>query len=319
MNISDFTYLLKEPDAINTDQTEAIESIIKEYPYFQAARAIFLKGLKNQDSFRYNDQLKVTAAHTTDRTVLFDFITSEAFKKSVVLQASEEKDPLDIEVNEFEELAVETENRVTEVIKTAADVVDTGTEAVINEENHLQEKTIPVSQNHEVVEKVDEEVKKITTNKTALQVDAPLEFDKNERHSFNEWLQLSTIKPIDRSEEKTTKESSQRYTEEENITETKAQKNTPTFEEKLTLIDRFIEKNPKIRPVKENIPIENLAEGNLVDRNELMTETLAKVYLAQKKYKKAIQAYKILSLKYPEKNSFFADRILEIKKIKKNN
>ena len=32
-----------------------------------------------------------------------------------------------------------------------------------------------------------------------------------------------------------------------------------------------------------------------------MTETLATVYLEQKKYKKAIQAFKILRLKYPEK------------------
>ena len=48
-----------------------------------------------------------------------------------------------------------------------------------------------------------------------------------------------------------------------------------------------------------------------------MTETLAKVYLEQKKYKKAIQAYKILSLKYPEKSGFFADRITAVKQLQK--
>ena len=46
-----------------------------------------------------------------------------------------------------------------------------------------------------------------------------------------------------------------------------------------------------------------------------MTETLAKVLVKQKKYKKAIGAYKILSLKYPEKNVFFADKIQEIRKL----
>ncbi len=50
-----------------------------------------------------------------------------------------------------------------------------------------------------------------------------------------------------------------------------------------------------------------------------MTETLAKLYLEQKKYKKAIQAYKILSLKYPEKSSFFADRIKAVKQLQKDN
>ena len=51
----------------------------------------------------------------------------------------------------------------------------------------------------------------------------------------------------------------------------------------------------------------------------LMTETLAKVYLEQKKYQKAIQAYEILILKYPEKISFFANRISDIKALQQNN
>jgi hypothetical protein len=45
-----------------------------------------------------------------------------------------------------------------------------------------------------------------------------------------------------------------------------------------------------------------------------MTETLAKVYLQQNNYQKALQAYKILSLKYPEKSGFFADQIRAINK-----
>ena len=48
-----------------------------------------------------------------------------------------------------------------------------------------------------------------------------------------------------------------------------------------------------------------------------MTETLAKVFVKQKKYDKALEAYQILGLKYPEKNSFFALRIKEIKKSQK--
>jgi hypothetical protein len=47
-----------------------------------------------------------------------------------------------------------------------------------------------------------------------------------------------------------------------------------------------------------------------------MTETLAHVYLEQKKYDKAITAFTVLSLKYPEKNSFFANQIEAIKQLK---
>jgi hypothetical protein len=49
-----------------------------------------------------------------------------------------------------------------------------------------------------------------------------------------------------------------------------------------------------------------------------MTETLAHVYLEQKKYTKAITAFRILSLKYPKKSSFFANQIEEIENLQKN-
>lgn len=75
----------------------------------------------------------------------------------------------------------------------------------------------------------------------------------------------------------------------------------------------------KIAPVKEMTkPPANIGKSR-EEPTKLMTETLAKVYLEQKKYTKAIQAYEILILKYPEKSSFFADRINEIKNLQQNN
>ena len=56
---------------------------------------------------------------------------------------------------------------------------------------------------------------------------------------------------------------------------------------------------------------------DLANQSGFMTETLAKLYLNQKNYEKAIQSYKILILKFPEKNSYFADQIKKIKKLKK--
>ena len=50
----------------------------------------------------------------------------------------------------------------------------------------------------------------------------------------------------------------------------------------------------------------------------LMTETLARVYVEQKNFKKAKQAYRILSLKYPEKSGFFADQIRAVEQLEEN-
>ena len=49
-----------------------------------------------------------------------------------------------------------------------------------------------------------------------------------------------------------------------------------------------------------------------------MTETLAELYIEQKKFKEALKAYEILSLKYPEKISLFADQIIFLKNKLKN-
>jgi hypothetical protein len=50
-----------------------------------------------------------------------------------------------------------------------------------------------------------------------------------------------------------------------------------------------------------------------------MTETLARIYVEQKNYDRAIQSYTILSLKYPEKSSLFADQIKALKKLQEKN
>lgn len=89
---------------------------------------------------------------------------------------------------------------------------------------------------------------------------------------------------------------------------------------KYKLIDDFLEKNPKIVPMKKTDITPVNTPSNFVQNTEeysdLMTETLAQIYIEQKKYDKAIKAYKILILKYPEKNSLFANRIKEIENLK---
>ena len=91
--------------------------------------------------------------------------------------------------------------------------------------------------------------------------------------------------------------------------------NIPKVEKKFDLIDQFIKNSPKIEfsQEKKSDP-DVIIEAKIKD--ELITETLAKIYVAQKKFNKAIKAYEILSLKYPKKSSFFADQIIDIKKIR---
>jgi hypothetical protein len=55
------------------------------------------------------------------------------------------------------------------------------------------------------------------------------------------------------------------------------------------------------------------AKESLVENEHLVTETLAKIYALQGNISKAVRAYEILSLKYPQKSAYFASLIQKLK------
>lgn len=270
LNLNKITYLLNNPDAVDENQTMALESILQQYPYFQGIRALYLKGLYNLDSYRYNFELKKTAAHTTDRTILFDFITSDNFKT----------------VNT--ELIEKQQNEINEIFVESFEILNPKPL-----KNNIEIEQFKAS-NEKSIEPLSEIEEKLDINK-------PLHFDIQEKHSFSEWLQLAKFAPIERENE----ENKEVFPEEK--------------KKKIELIDKFIESNPKIGPIKETTINTDIIEKVSEEPTHLMTETLARIYLEQKKYKKAIQAYEILILKYPEKSIFFANRIKDIKDLQQNN
>ncbi|MCO6148236.1 tetratricopeptide repeat protein [Flavobacterium sp. NRK1] len=328
MNTKDYTYLLNKPYSLNDKQTAELENILSEFPFLQSARAIYLKGLYNQDSFRYNTELRKTAAYTTDRSILFDFITSEQFQ-SVDKEAftQHEKALQSIPVNESEiiENKIETNdaeeqisplNKLEESIKRSIQVVE-DTETVKQQrpeaENRVEESiknSIKATEDNIAYLEKKEELKPepektVKETEEKLNIGRPLEFSASETHSFAEWLKLSKITPINR--------------EDELREDAKSDEIDESISKKMEIIDKFIETNPKIAPVKNITPTPANIEKSSQENSMLMTETLARVYLEQKKYSKAIQAYEILILKYPEKSVFFADRISDIKTIQQNN
>ncbi len=79
------------------------------------------------------------------------------------------------------------------------------------------------------------------------------------------------------------------------------------------IIERFIREEPQIKPPPaDKINLENKARKSAEDQLTLVTETLANIYVEQGLYPKAIAIYKKLSLKYPEKSTYFAARITEL-------
>lgn len=90
---------------------------------------------------------------------------------------------------------------------------------------------------------------------------------------------------------------------------------SPSLLEKESLIDSFIEKgekSPVFIPDPESLPESpkgGAKEDPLMKEDAFLTESLARIYIKQKKYAKALEIIKKLSLKYPKKNVYFADQI----------
>jgi len=284
MNIQELTYLLQHPNQLKEEQMKMLENLLLQFPYFQSARSITLKGLKAKKSFRYNQALKTTAAYTADRSVLFDFITSQkfpdtAFSNHIITKNSKE----DINVVDAQEIKTTIKSLQDNIIVTTKDgVIFDPSSLTSKEETDFRHTTIAETIIKNSEEKKDTHLSS-DTHKVILNPDEPLDFNKNEAYSFSEWLKLTTLKPIDTNT--SVKKTSQKLQEEQS-----KQQETASQTNKFDIIDKFIASNPKIQPAIKTGTSPNLAEKNLIPDDQLMTETLAKVYLAQKNYKKAIQA-----------------------------
>lgn len=239
MKIAEFKDIIRKRTAVQDIETKMLKSVTEAYPYFQMAQVFYLEKLKKDSSFKYNKQLRKTAAHTRDRSILFEYITSINFPQK------------------------------------------------FNNSDQSKTNFFTKAENRTAIQLTNDAKKE-------LAIGAPLQFNTSESYSFNQWLQLSAKKPIQRD------------------ILPKAPK-----ENKEDLINKFIENSPKIQPLSKEKNITIPLEENQQD-SILMTETLAKVYLEQKKYENAIQAYRILSLKYPEKSGFFADQIKRIQILQKH-
>jgi len=281
MNKKTFTSLLAHPESISQKNLFGLSEIVEKYPFFQTARALHLKSLKKSNSLLYNDALKLTAAYTADRNILFEYITSNFFIQNEISDTIQKQEDsyLKLEVT-TEDISEQVSKEIDQQLKTELKKAD----AILNPDLFLRRK---------------KSVEKLTKNEITnsdLEKNNPLSFTKEDSHSFSEWLKLTTAKPIVREETK-------------NLSNSKK----PNSD----LINKFIQENPKLKPSKSIVKYdnkENLSSQITYTSEALMTETLAKVYLQQNNYQKALQAYKILSLKYPEKSGFFADQIRAINK-----
>ncbi|MCW3070250.1 MAG: hypothetical protein JWO44_140 [Bacteroidetes bacterium] len=130
-------------------------------------------------------------------------------------------------------------------------------------------------------------------------------FDSKQPHSFSDWIKHAA------AAEKAATPGKESPAEEKKESES----HSGTLSD-FDLIDRFIREEPKIARHKTEFfnPV-NMAKQSVADDITFVSETLAKIYVLQGNYVKALDAYENLRLKYPEKRLYFAAQIKNLRKL----
>ena len=256
-----------------TELSELVE-INKEYPYFQAASMLMLKAMRFTEDNDFKSELAKTATIVLNREVLFNYIYPE-YNKIISQQTAAIAKPKEIPKPKTTHVKEATKTELPKPI--------------------ISKKGKEISSKTELMEEVKTRLKEIDKEKSKTTEKQAKKTDKKPKVKTS----TATLKKIKSKDKKP---------------ESKQSK-TIDRGSKLGIIESFIKNNPGInkpedKDYKEEI---SLASKSLKETYDLVSETMAELFLAQGHPKKAIKIYEKLILIYPEKSTYFAARISKLK------
>lgn len=313
MQAKEFINYIKNPNSLEKESVKELQKLVNDFPYFQSAHLLLSLASKKWDASVYQKSLKKTAIVVTNRSHLFNLIQQFEISNTVIEDSDHQKlvveevlEPIDStkELNILKATELLIENSDSEISETG-----------------IQQKTKPNAEDVLENEIAKQVVGAIVEKQMFNLSDTQLLFKQNkEPETFTDWLRLI--------------QKSNKQLSAENILDTNTENNTDikTRLEKgkiitqesalnkklknLALIDKIIENSPgqiKIKDDQKFYSPEHNAKESLLENEHLVSETLAKIYALQGSVNKAVRAYEILSLKFPQKSAYFASLIQKLK------
>jgi tetratricopeptide (TPR) repeat protein len=271
-----------------------VNELISIFPYFQSAYLLLLKGLQNTADVKFENQLRLSAMRIADREVLYYLLK----KEPVAEQLSEIPVPqpvaVSVEPADSQQTVIDSaknsEDFINEIEKESGQVKsgrETGDHTMIISDDMVDEES------DASIILIDEETGDIEGKITFM--DPGFSIPETE-----ELLELEAEDKITAMPEPVQEPVSRRQLQSD-------------------LIDKFIITNPRIEPRREktDAPNADLSTPFVEERGGFVTETLARIYIKQGYYSRAIDIYEKLSLKFPEKSSYFASQIEKVKELLK--
>ena len=351
-----FISYVEHPGRLKLETSDDLKKITSSYPYFQTAHLLVLKNSFLLDQVGWQEEMQSVSAYVTDRRVLYNLlyplveelpgeVKSEPAEENTVVPVIEETSEPEQNLQPEAELlpAQQTEAEVTPAqpeaellpeLQPEAEVAPAQPEAELVPAQQTEEEPelILQSEAESPVMQDEENIKTLTSDELPSLKAA--EKVKNEtarlRDNISNLLtwQLEELELINPDEEELSPEIAVDIDKEYGPSETPQEaidllviepEDEPAEPKADTkeLIEKFIETNPRLEPRRDIQPNVDISEDSVREHDGIFTDTLARIYVKQGYYSKAIFAYEKLILKYPEKSDYFAGQIEEIKKLTK--
>lgn len=298
-----YSYLSNQSHLINGNIAE-LEKLTQEFPYFQTAHLLYSIASKKNDASQFQRSIKKTAIVAVSRNHLYELLyNNQSINKTEILIAETPKETVvekEVKKEAVEEKEVKPIEATEVVTESKVEPIDIAEQV----EREIQKDLVEAF--------IEKEVLK--TNEAHKKEETPMPTDA----SFGQWLHFlkknngGKLSDIETNYQKTKSEEQELKTEIPLNPDKKQRK-----EHQKELIDKIIKKNPsaiKLNKDAKFFVAEQKAKESLLENEHLVTETLAKIYALQGNTGKAIRAYQILSLKYPNKSVYFASLIENLKK-----
>jgi len=328
---SEILKYIDKPELLNLSSIDQLRKLLNDYPFFQTAHVLFLKALKSQNNIDFVQQLSKSSVYISDRDLLFKFLNEEielVDKKEEIVEI--EKKPvepsLDKKLLKNKNVRRKINDSFEGMGENISETISSQLEfSVIKEDDKLEfpseiyfiEEEREGKNNIITIDADPDDIKKLGMKKDILQID-----EVKPAHSAGEKEKKSIVKssnvndinePFELIEtEKIQKKNSSEHFDISNY----ADENSLAMND--DLISKFIENNPRIKAKETEDENHDVSVESIKEDTNLLSETLVKVYIKQGLFEKAIQSYEKLSLKYPEKSTYFASQIeILVEKINK--
>mgnify|MGYP000872295034 CR=1 FL=1 len=300
-----FNRYLKNPSLLDGSTVDDLWALVKEYPYFQVGRMLLARNLHNIGHEAYPLALRLAAAYAGDRSKLQMLIHGYPGVMQPLLSENELQVNSAAETVASDEVSVSASNEIPETeISTAVSEEETLPEVYAAAEiSAVLQHSVRVTETTEATETTDDEVIEAGSN------EPDMEAVKHNPLIDSIFMRLSSIEVTEQEPEAEITRSGEPV--QDDIPDPKALARNE-------LVDKFIREEPRISaPKREFFSPEDKARQSTSLPEDLVSETLAKIYEQQGLFNMAVKIYEKLMLLIPEKSSYFAARIDEIEKKRK--